>query len=370
MAGVLEETDVQRGSTVTVVAHSKLQPRPTTAVGSQTSDFTPQAFSEYNTTVSVDFYNDGLKRHQKAKLTSYLKPDEACAKLVGQNMMETIDALARRKATENGIQLWKGTNTTRATLVQATAADRMKASIFTDARAISGSWQLNKYQDGTLMCLMGDEAYADLINESGSAVLSAQGYTEWGKKVLLNFEMGMLSGIRIVVSPYVKKCYGAGAAPSTSAVSTTLSSAASAGDTTIAVTANTNIAAGQWLHIGTAQTGDESDTTILTETVAVLSVSGTTITIAGAAPLGGLVYDHAALATVANNATVYINVFGGPNSLAKAFDREIGEYGQMVGPKTDGLADQWESWAWKFMGGYGNTNKAWLIRAETSASLR
>ena len=60
LAGVLQDTDVPRGSSVTVVAYSKLQPRPTTAVGSQTADFTPQTMTESSTSVSVDFYNDGL----------------------------------------------------------------------------------------------------------------------------------------------------------------------------------------------------------------------------------------------------------------------------------------------------------------------
>lgn len=74
-----------------------------------------------------------------------------------------------------------------------------------------------------------------------------------------------------------------------STVNTTLSSAASAGATTIAVAAATGIAADAVLDIGS---GDES--------VVVKSISGTTVTL-----VRPLIVDHASAATVKNNTLSY-----------------------------------------------------------------
>jgi hypothetical protein len=66
---------------------------------------------------------------------------------------------------------------------------------------------------------------------------------------------------------------------------------------------------------------------------------------------------------------VYPVLYGGPGSLVKVFASEVGEFGQVIGPKEDGLANQWQSLAWKFYGGYGRVAENRLARGEYSSSL-
>jgi hypothetical protein len=123
-------------------------------------------------------------------------------------------------------------------------------------------------------------------------------------------------------------CWAAGAA-NASAISTTLSAASAAGATSITVASATNIDVGDWIDVGTAQTGNESDATIVTEGAYVKSVSGTTIGVVGSGPLGGLRYAHASAIAVSNADSVHLATFGGPNSLAKVYSGELGEYGYL-----------------------------------------
>jgi hypothetical protein len=46
----------------------------------------------------------------------------------------------------------------------------------------------------------------------------------------------------------------------------------------------------------------------------------------------------------------------------------VGEYGQVVGPKVEGLLDQFTSVGWKFYGGYARLSENRLMRYECSTS--
>jgi hypothetical protein len=89
----------------------------------------------------------------------------------------------------------------------------------------------------------------------------------------------------------------------------------------------------------------------------------------GAGANGGLRFDHANGEAVNNSDNVYPVAFGSPFSLVKVFANEVGEFGQLVGPKVDGLAEQWQSLAWKWYGGYGRYSENRIARGEYSSSL-
>ena len=100
-----------------------------------------------------------------------------------------------------------------------------------------------------------------------------------------------------------------------------------------------------------------------------LTASTTTIsTFIGEGENGGLRFAHASGAAVRNADSVYSIVFGGPSSLVKLFAPEIGEFGQVVGPKKEGLLDQWASVGWKFYGGYARLTDNRVLRGEFSTS--
>jgi hypothetical protein len=83
---------------------------------------------------------------------------------------------------------------------------------------------------------------------------------------------------------------------------------------------------------------------------------------------GGLRFAHTTSDTIVNHDSVYTIVFGGPGSLYKLYAPSVGEFGEVVGPKTSGLADQFSSIAWKFYGGYGRLTENLLVRGEFSTS--
>jgi len=73
-----------------------------------------------------------------------------------------------------------------------------------------------------------------------------------------------------------------------------------------------------------------------------------TVVIVGEGANGGLRFSHAAGALCQDDDSVHTILFGGPQSLVKVWAPQIGEFGDLVGPKTQGLADQWTSFAWKW----------------------
>ena len=100
-------------------------------------------------------------------------------------------------------------------------------------------------------------------------------------------------------------------------------------------------------------------------------VSDTTkvMTFVGEGANGGFRFDHTGGTTTLTNAdSAYSVVFGGPQSLVKVFSPSIGEFGQIVGPKRDGVLDQFYTLGWKFYGGYGRIRENGLLRGEFSVS--
>lgn len=365
MATELKNTFEPRGATTQVAWATILQPRPTTAVGSETSDFEPQTWTDVTTTITKQWLADGFKRHELQELKSALNVRATNAMLVGRLAMETIESVARRAATEGSVVFYgDGTHTTRLSLDLGTAGDNLTLKNFYNAKTFMSNWQHNN----ALFAIITPFQYADLLTvASGNAITNRAGYTEEGKRILYNFEVGTLADIKLIVSPNAKRFYAAGA-PNASVVGTTLNGAVAAGARSIVVASNSNITAGMWLTIGTAQTGAESDTTIITEIVYVNATpSGTTVSVTGSGPGGGLMYAHASGVAVSNADTVHAAVFGHSESLAVDYEK-YGRFGQAVPPFMDGNAKQWETHSFKYYGNYGRLDESQLIRIETSAS--
>lgn len=184
--------------------------------------------------------------------------------------------------------------------------------------------------------------------------------------MVLNNEVGRLHQFRILASGYAKILFGAGA-DNSSAVATTLSSAVARLAKTLVVGTTANMAVGGWLNIWDTE---ETASTFYpdNERVKIASASGTTVVIVGEGENGGLRFAHAAGKVVGNADSVHPIVFAGPSSLAKVYAPVIGEFGELVGPKLQGLAEQWTSFAWKWFGGYGRPSENWLYRGEFAVS--
>ena len=204
---------------------------------------------------------------------------------------------------------------------------------------------------------------------SGGNVVNVAKYQDGD--MVLNNEVGRLHQFRIVASGYAKILFGA-AASNTAAVATTLASACTRLAKTIVVGTTANLAGGQWLNI---YSSEETGSTFYpaNERVKVvgtysLTDNGVTVPIVGEGENGGVRFAHAAGTTVDNADSAHIITFAGPQSLVKVYAPVIGEFGELVGPKLQGLAEQWTSFAWKWYGGYGRPSENWLYRGEFAVS--
>lgn len=338
---------------------------------SETADVTPQILRDATTSISPTSRGEAIQDSELLLLQTYTDYGARRFDKLGENMIESTEALLLTKVMAGQVVTRAAV---RASLDAGTTGHNLSDTTFADAgRYLYGlkcpmAPGVNSEQSrGALFAIMHPDAYYDLLT-SGNIVSIAQ-YQQGS--IVLNRELGSLGEFRIISSPWAKVFGGAGVDNGT-AVATTLSSAANALSKTIVVASASNITIGSYLTIGTEETSTLTDAGTLypmNERVKAISASGTTVTIVGEGDNGGLKYDHASGSAVRNADSVYPVIFGSPNSVAKAYAGEVGEYGAVVGPKMDGLLDQFVSLGWKWYGAFGIINENWIVRAEVSSSL-
>lgn len=369
-ASTMQEMFEPKGSTATAYWVAPLLARPTTAIGSEQTDFDPQTVRDVSANITKAYYADGVSMHDLVGLKNSLGLDKLGPKIVGELAMRTIDALARRAATEGGMVFYgDGTHSTRITLIPTTAADNMTPTGFIKAATYLSGWDVNE----PAFVILDPYTYADLIGTAGNSLVVRAGYTEEGAKILYNMEVATLDNFKIIRSPWAKMAFGAAAANASSTGDLTLATAVVAGSNQagsryVELSAATNLVAGKsWIAIGTSQTGAESDATIKTEPAFVTSISSTTIGIIGMGPGHGLLYDHAVGDACTNDWTAHLSVFGHRKSLAVDYDG-FGRYGKLIPAFQDGKAKQWTNYSFKVYTGYGRLDEGQLVRWETSAT--
>lgn len=355
--------ELMRGSSVTYNFLSDMTPG-TTAI-SQTADVTPQILRDATGSITPTSRGEALEWAEGLDIQAYTNYGAERFKALGKNQAESIDLLAQAAALQGTFSY---SAAARSSLDAGTAGNRATDSLF----AIMDGYLRNLRVPGFItpdgkssvwMALMHPYPFHD-IRENGN-VDSIGLYQDEG--IHLNWELGKLGSFRIIVSAWAKTFLGAGAANGTD-VDTTLSTAANALATSIVVAANTNIAAGQWLNIGTEETANTHYAT--NERVFVTATpSGTTVAILGEGANGGLRFDHASGATVNHNDSVYPIVFGGPSSLVKLYATDIGEFGKTTGPHVTGRLEQFTNVGWKWYGGYNRLVDNRILRAEVSTSF-
>ncbi len=300
------------GTTYTFQFASRLTPGSTAI--SETVDIVPQIIRDATSTISTTSLGEAVKWSQLLTLESFMDEWAQRYEVLGINAMESIENQAINAALAGDLF---SRATARASLDAGTTGHNfVEASIWKAGAEMAGI----KAQITTLA-----------TSQSGAKVF-----------------------------------YGAGA-DNASAVATTLNdTSALALDKTVVVSSSSNVSAGRHLNIGTEETG----TTFYPTNETVKWISGTTtVTFIGAGANGGFRYDHANGEAVNNNDNVYPVLYGTPASGVKVYANDVGEFGQTVGPKVDGIADQWQSLAWKWFGGYGRVAENRLIRGEYSSSL-
>lgn len=280
--------------------------------------------------------------------------------LLGKNHAETVDLVARDKALAGG-SLVRGA-TTRAGLDAGTAAHLLRRIDFMNAGSDLMTKKVPAFMDaGRAMWFATLPPYAldDLLADA--PILTTGEYQK--ANIIFANELGELGRFKLFVTPWAKTFNSAGAA-NASAIATTLNGAVNALAKTIIVTANTNMVVGQWITLGTLETGDTHYYN--NERVQIITIASTTITISGEGANGGLRFDHASGATVSNADSVAPVLYGGPKSLAKVYDPITGEYGEVLPPKRLGALEHIHQMSWKWYGQYERWNESMLLRKEVA----
>jgi N4-gp56 family major capsid protein len=354
-----------RGSSVTLNFISDMEPG-TTAI-SETVDITPQTLVDGTTTLTPTSRAEALQSSELLLLQSYTPYGAERFKALGKSLMETLEILARDAATQGSVR-YGASGVARASLSSACTSHRADDGLFTIVSTMLSTMKCPSFNwDGNAgwAAIMHPAAYHD-IRRDGNVVSIAQ-YQK--ANIVLNHELGSIGPFKLVVSPWAKVFGGAGT-DRTDVINTSFVSALSALDKTLKISTTTHLdtmGANIWWTIGSEETANTHYPK--NERIWVVSYTTSVITFVGEGANGGLRFDHPTTDVARNAFSVYPIVFGGPESLAKVYQPSVGEYGTIVGPKQDGLADQFVSLAYKYYGGYGRIAENRLVRAEVSSSL-
>jgi N4-gp56 family major capsid protein len=353
--------DLYRSSSIVLNFLSDLEAATQTLP--QDQDVTPVSFRDATATITPTSRYNAIQVSEVLMNSSGTNYAEERFKLLGKNMMESIDLLAQAQATQ-GLVVTRAA--ARASLDAGTAAHRLSDTTFTNASADLQTFKVPGWEDPMSglpkwFSIIHPYSFADL--RAATPILTTGEYQK--SSIILQHELGELGPFKLIVTPWAKTFWGGGAA-NASAIETTLNGAVNALATTIVVAANTNMDIGDRVLIGSHETGNTHYPT--NETVTITGINSTTITIAGEGANGGLRFDHATGVAVSNDDNVGTAVFGGPESLMKAYDPQVGEYGEVVGPKKEGLLDQFVSLGWKWYGAYARPIENRIVRYEVSFS--
>jgi len=360
------ELEQRRGMGTTYTFNFASDMEPGTTSISETADITPQSLVDTTSTITPTSLGEALKWSELLDLQAYTDFVAFRAEKIGENAMESIEAQAIKAALQGSVVIRAAA---RASLDAGTAADLWTEAAMWEAAAMMAGLKCPPFVDAngqkSFMAIAHSDAYYDLFH--GGNVQSALIYGGLPGSILLNGEIGSIGGFKLVISPFAKVFGGAGADNGTGSSQTyVLSGAAAALDKTLSVTTGTNVAYGRFLTVGTEETAN----TFYEKNERVKWVSGTTTaTIVGSGSNGGVRFGHTTSEYVLNADSVYPVAYGGPESLVKVYAEEIGEFGQLVGPLYDGLANQWQSLAWKWYGGFGRVAENRILRGEYASSL-
>jgi N4-gp56 family major capsid protein len=354
-----DNADLYRSSSIVMNFLSDLEPG--TAEIPENTDVAPVSFRDSTTTITPTSRYNAIEASEKLMNQAGTNYAQERFELLGKNMMESVDLLAQAEATQGALRY---AGAARTSLDAGTAGHLLSDSVFSKATADLQTFKVPGWEDPASgqpkwFAIMHPYAFADL--RAAANIVAVSQYQK--ASILLKYELGELGPFKLIVTPWAKTFWGGGAA-NASAIETTLNGAVNALAKTIVVAANTNMDVGDRVMIGTHETGSTHYST--NEIVTITGVNSTTITVAGEGSNGGLRFDHASGAAVSNDDNVGTVVFGGPESLTKIYDPMVGEYGDVVGPKKEGILDHLYTLGWKWYGTYDLSIENRILRYEVA----
>ena len=359
--------ELSHGSSVQFQFLSNMEPG--TAVISEVADITPQALVDATASLTPTSRGEALQASETLFLQNFTQYPDQWAAILGENAAESVDLLALQAATQGTVVK---RSAARNTLNAGTTADRLSESTFMQAAAMFQEFKPPAFvnSDGSLMRLgavMSPMAYHDFREEASSSVVQVGLYQQAG--IILNWELAEYGAFRLMVSPWAK-VFGSAGADNAAVIATTLSTVVSRLATTFSVASSVNFDAylPGWITIGTEETSDQPSTDYVDNERLWLTAFTAGGTGTGSGPNGGMRHGHDSATAVRNADSVHSVILGGPESLAKIYAAELGEFGQIVGPKMDGIVDQFITLGFKWHGAYGRIAENRLMRLEVSSS--
>lgn len=362
VGGGLSMQQAMQGSSVVIPVLFDL--KIVTSAISQTADITPVVMTDTTVSVTPTSRSNAIQWSEALDIQAYTNYGAERFYKLGQNQAESVDWVART-------ELMSGSLTNRAaarsSLDAGTSGHRLSDSDMEKVQA-----QLAALHVPAFVGQGGAQAWAACLHpyifhdlrESGN-VDSVGLYQDKG--ISLNWELGQLGPFRLIVSADAHVFLGAGATCTAGSLSEATTAAISAGDVTLTVAAGTHADDAHFVNL---LDGVETSTTLYPSNEQVEYVSGTTtITFVGSAPDGGARFAHDSGITVNNSDNVYTVVYGGPQTLVKAFVPAVGEFGEVVGPRKGGLLDQFGHIGWKWYGAYELVAENRMIRGEYTTSF-
>ena len=347
----------QGGSSFNFVAYEAMDADDVSAILPEKDDIEATSLTDSSITVTPYEYGRRVTLTSLLRFQSHLKTREATAKLVGQNMMDTVERAIRRGVVGGSNVYMPNNNTSRAALaVSETAADndRVTFEFLSQLVALAQSMGIEPI-GGDYVAVIHPALEPDII---GLTEVKGIGYNY--PEPLYNGEMARLMGIRFIRSRYGKLYLSGGVVAQ---AATTLSAAAAAGATTIYLTANTNdvITVGDWITVGTLESATA-------EQVQVTAQSTTTLTIRGAGNAAsnfGLKYAHAALEAVTEATNAAAICLLGTNSVMGVYGDNTGKFGKSVIKENIDSLNRLLSLGWYWYGGIGIVPK-YVLRGEVA----
>lgn len=357
-----------RGQTYNFPIVESLQPTPTTL--DELSDVTPQKMNVNEIVVTLAEYGGAVEVTRFLAATSYADVYEQAAYNNGYSMAESVDLVVRAVAGQGtNVFFPTATHNSRATLQGiSTSGDRLNGTFIQFLSVLAArSLKMPLYEDGSVCAVIHPFQLFDLLQDT-NIVATAQRLTP---EIFFNGEVAYWAGMRLIVSGNAKAFYGAGAV-ATSSTATTLSAAASPGNTTLTVASGTNLVNGQWISIqDAAESGntwsDTNELFYITSGGTTTSLTGFTLD-SGPGDTGGIRYAHPIGTVVNNNASVFPVTVLGPMSITKAASDLTGPYGETVIAGPYDRLGRFLALGWYLIAGYGRTRNRWLLRGETGSA--
>jgi N4-gp56 family major capsid protein len=361
-------TGANKGSTISFPINTRLARATSTLTDGADVQATYAVPTEVAVTIAE--YGNAVQISHLLDATTYTDAHKMVAEQVAENAVNSLDYYVRGAALANTVVVYPSGCTARTDLDATNDLPTYDEVVQAVQRA--ASLEIEPFDDGTYVTMVHPIGVAMLRKLTEITAIAQQSdpqlmYT--GKSALKGNErfpgeVFKINNLRVVQHPWGKVYLGAG---TTAQSATTCDGAVAAGDTSFDVANASGIVAGDWITVGTLESGTTQQAT--TEQVLVTAVDSNAITIQGAGASFGFKFAHDSGAAVTEAANVFAMPIFGKNSIVGYFDESIGREGQLANREHYTVVPNrlW-NYSWYWVGGVAKVDSK-IVRAEFATTM-